>query len=108
MTREELIKIFKEWKRRDEELLNQADTLENIEIYDSTIQALEQDTVPFNFELYQAGLMDIPKGMIEVLDNIRDEIIQVANEEKVHDERWALGLKYATKIIDKYKAESEK
>jgi hypothetical protein len=43
MKKEELIRIFKEWKRRDEEQLNQADTLENIEIYDSAIKALEQE-----------------------------------------------------------------
>lgn len=42
-----------------------------------------------------------------VFDNIKAEIIQVANEEKVHDEKWALGLRYAVNIIDKYKVESE-
>jgi len=68
---------------------------------------LEQDTVPFDFDLYQAGLMDMPEGMIEVLDKIREEIIDVAGQEKHYDEKWALGLKYAVKIIDKYKAESE-
>lgn len=51
-----------------------------------------QDTVPFDFELYQAGLMDMPEEMIKVLDKIRAEIEQVANQEKFYDEKWALGL----------------
>lgn len=42
-----------------------------------------------------------------VLDMIIAEIEQVVNQEKLHDEKWALGLKYALHIIDKYKAESE-
>ena len=43
-----------------------------------------------------------------ILDKIRTEIEQVVNQEKFHDEKWALGLKYALHIIDKYKAESER
>ena len=42
-----------------------------------------------------------------ILDKIRAEIEQIADEEKKHDEKWAIGLRYAVKIIDKYKAESE-
>ena len=41
------------------------------------------------------------------LDKIRAEIMQVANQEKFHDAKWALGLRHAVTIIDKYKAESE-
>lgn len=41
------------------------------------------------------------------IDKIRAEIMQVANQEKFYDEKWALGLRYAVKIIDKYRAESE-
>ena len=41
----------------------------------------------------------------ELLDKIRAEIIQVANQEKLHDEKWALGLRHAVKIIDKHMAE---
>ena len=44
----------------------------------------------------------------QVLDKIRAEIIQVVAEESAEDSRWALGLKYSIKIIDKYKAESER
>lgn len=69
----------------------------------------EEDKVPFDFELYEAGLMDMPKGMIEVLDKIRVEIEQrpygVANDSVIQ------GIKYermvVLEIIDKYKAESE-
>ena len=43
-----------------------------------------------------------------VLDKIRTEIMQVAEYEKCYDEKWALGLRYAVKIIDKCKTESEK
>lgn len=28
-------------------------------------------------------------------------------EEQKHDEKWTIGLRYAIKIIDKYKAEME-
>lgn len=52
---------------------------------------------------------DAPYKALEqesVLDKIRTEIEQVVNQEKLHDEKWALGLNYALHIIDKYKAES--
>lgn len=42
-----------------------------------------------------------------VLDKIRAEIEQIADEEQKYDEKWAIGLRYAIKIIDKYTAESE-
>lgn len=72
----------------------------------------QQETVPFDFELYQAGLMDMPKGMIEVLNKIRAEID--AHREKLKimaDDDWYAGkirgYDCAIEIIDKYKAESE-
>ena len=37
-----------------------------------------------------------------MLDKIRAEIEQTADEEQKHDEKWAIGLRYAVKIIDKY------
>ena len=40
-----------------------------------------------------------------ILDNIRAEIMQVADKEKFYDAKWALGLRYSLNIIDKYKAE---
>lgn len=51
--------------------------------------------------------MRIEKTETPILDKIRTEIMQVANEEKFYDEKWALGLRHAVSIIDKYKAESE-
>jgi uncharacterized protein YukE len=42
-----------------------------------------------------------------VLDKIRTEIEQIADEEQKHDEKWARGLRYALKIIDKYKSEDK-
>lgn len=44
---------------------------------------------------------------LDVLDKIRTEIEQVAEEESKFDKKWAQGLKYTLKIIDKYKTESE-
>ena len=41
------------------------------------------------------------------LEQIKAEIEQIADEEQKHDKKWAMGLRYAVKIINKYKAESE-
>ena len=41
----------------------------------------------------------------DVLDKIKAEIEQVVAEESTEDLKWALGLRYAIKIIDKYKTE---
>lgn len=73
------------------------------------IKALEQDTVPFDFELYQAGLMCLPKDIIEVLDKIRAEIIDTgAYEQEVNGKTEFLkGINYCLGVIDKYKAEGE-
>lgn len=43
----------------------------------------------------------------DVLDKIRTEIEQVAEEESKIDKKWGQGLKYAVKIIDKYRKEQE-
>lgn len=43
-----------------------------------------------------------------ILDKIRAEIEQTANEEQKHDEKWAIGLRYAIKIIDKYMERRDK
>ncbi len=39
---------------------------------------------------------------ISALDKIRAEIEQIADEEQKYDEKWAIGLEYAVKIIDKH------
>lgn len=72
-----------------------------------------QDTVPFDFELYQAGLMDLPKEMIEVLDKIKSEIMDTgAYEQEVNGKTEFLkGINYCLSVIDmfeQYKVESEK
>ena len=42
-----------------------------------------------------------------VLDKIRAEIKQTVDEEQKYDEKWAIGLRYAIKIIDKYRGEDK-
>lgn len=92
MTREviEAIEYIKAHRKLDENLYNLAPpnsvslraTKKCLEYWDMAIQALEQEPV---------------------LDKIRAEIEQVAEEENKHDQKWAKGLKYALKIIDKYR-----
>lgn len=41
--------------------------------------------------------------LVAILDRVRAEIEQIADEEQKHDKKWAIGLRYAIKIIDKYK-----
>jgi hypothetical protein len=59
MTREEAIELL-------DNLIGMVEDNQNSD-YDTAlkmaIKALEQDTVSFDFELYQAGLMDMPKGV---------------------------------------------
>lgn len=42
-----------------------------------------------------------------ILDKIKAEIEKTADEEQKYDKKWAVGLRYAVKIIDKYETESE-
>ena len=67
-----------------------------------------QDTVPFDFELYESGLMNMPKGMIEVLDKIRAEIAEIhLIGYAIVDGKREIASRAVIQIIDKYKAESE-
>lgn len=52
------------------------------------------------------GLNEASRDTIDALNKIRSEIEQIADEEQKHDEKWALGLRYAIKIIDKYRNEA--
>lgn len=52
---------------------------------------------------YEKALDDMEKHYKDVLDKIRTEIEQTADEEQKHDKKWAMGLRYAVKIIDKYR-----
>ena len=67
------------------------------------------DAVPFDFDLYQAGLMDMPEEMIKVLDNIRAEIIEKDRNVKAvrSDNCCFFTVEEVLEIIDKYKEESE-
>ena len=56
-------------------------------------------------ECYET-LSPVTPKQSDVFDKIRAEIEQTADEEQKHDEKWAIGLRYAVKIIDKYKAEN--
>lgn len=68
------------------------------------LELLEQETAPFDFELYKAGLMNMPKGMIEVLDQIMAEICDERNDYSAWEEPdVAYGLSLALEIIDKYR-----
>lgn len=75
-----------------------------IEIDEKTYNEIMDDAknTPRNLSHYERI---IAKGT--PLDKIRADIEQIADEEQKHDEKWAIGLRYAIKIIDKYKAESE-
>lgn len=65
-----------------------------------------QDTVPFDLELYQAGLMGMPNEMIEVLDKIRAEIEQLSTTKSTETCRVYIDAddfkKNVLEIIDKY------
>lgn len=49
----------------------------------------------------------VEMSKVDVFDNIRAEIEQVVEEESKFDKKWAQGLKYSLKIIDKYKGERD-
>lgn len=49
----------------------------------------------------------VEMSKVDVFDKIRAEIEQVVEEESKFDKKWAQGLKYSLKIIDKYKGERD-
>lgn len=72
------------------------------------------DTIPFDFDLYQAGLMDVPEEMIKVLDKIRAEIEEYKSRQLTLaigvddlEKGKQIALEYVLTILDKYKLESE-
>ena len=75
-----------------------------IEKTECSYQVTECD-LKFGEQITLDGELLIPAS---VLGKIRAEIMQIANQEKFHDVKWALGLRYAVNIIDKYKGEGEK
>ena len=64
-----------------------------IEISETEIKSMTKE------QNYMRGYED---GKSDVLEQIRAEIEQVADEEEGQDEKWAIGLRYAVKIIDNY------
>lgn len=73
MNREEAIDFGHFWLEVNEDSKKSC----TYEFFKTAIEELEKDTVPFDFDLYQAGLMDMPEEMIKVLDKIRSEIEQL-------------------------------
>lgn len=45
------------------------------------------------------------KGQADILDKIRAEIEEIVKTEANQDKKWASGLRYSLKIIDKYRGE---
>ena len=74
------------------------------EALDMAIEALEQK--PFMYKPCVAHQV-CHEDKVKVLDKIRAEIGQVAEEENKVDKKWAQGLKYTLKIIDKYRESEE-
>ena len=67
-----------------------------IDINEDDYEYMKNGYVPHSFNMFYA----IKNGIS--LDKIRTEIEQIADEEREHDEKWAIGLRYAVKIIDNY------
>lgn len=80
------------------------DRIEEI-INEYTAEKDNQDTVPFDFELYQAGLMDAPKGMIEVLNKIKEEIKDNTYFINETTEKEVIDFETVERIINKYKVD---
>ena len=58
---------------------------------------LEEQHLPNRLDIEWVITHGIP------LEQIRAEIERIADEEQKHDEKWAIGLRYAVKIIDNYR-----
>lgn len=69
--------------------INEGMNMENIDVErfvnDGIIVEKPEKTIPFS-----------------VIEDIKAEIAQVVEREKVEDAKWALGLRYSLKIIDKH------
>lgn len=67
---------------------------------------VKEDTysgTPFENRVFSTIANSTPLN--EILDKIRAEIERTANEKQKYDEKWAISLRYAVKIIDKYISE---
>ena len=107
--------LYDQWQRFLEENLDYGGVSE---AYKKAFKALDQEPV------YYPPCIDCNKKMNEIrnaydnittkalaqesiINKIRAEIEQVAEEESKVDKKWAKGLKYALKIIDKHRTENE-
>ena len=66
-------------------------------IFSKHIDSLKCDEVKKAVEICEVKMPTVCD-----IDAIREEIEQIADEEQKHDEKWAIGLRYSLKIIDKY------
>ena len=78
---------------------------EIIEQLENAIELIKQDGKDW-LDDRDIPILEVCIRSLIALDKIRAEIEKIANEEQKHDEKWAIGLRYAVKIIDKYR-ESE-
>jgi hypothetical protein len=92
MTNEEAIRIAMGLRT---DFKCESDTM--VDFCNTIIKALKQDTVPFDFELYEAGLMDLPNEMINILDKIRDEILEYIDDLDIATEICDIFNKYTNK-----------
>lgn len=86
--------IRKSIRESIDECVKWADEVEDSEMYARVSQSIG------TFVECSLRIKNAPT--VDVLDKIRAEIEQIADEEQKHDEKWAIGLRYALKIIDNY------
>ena len=75
------------------------------------MKVYEKDEVDITFSHWQCDLDQltiIDAIPMSVIKDIRAEIGRVAGEENVEDTKWAAGLRYSLKIIDKFISGKEK
>lgn len=56
-------------------------------------------------EVFDLAKKALEERKEDMLDKIKAEIEQIANEEQKYDQKWARGLQYSLCIIDKYREE---
>lgn len=90
------MKIARKTRKARDDMTNEKQTISNLKKLKS-----------FHNGSYGADIDRAIKALEQqpILDKIRAEIEQTADEEQKYDEKWAKGLRYAVKIIDKYRQE---
>jgi hypothetical protein len=77
---------------------------EIIEQLENTIGLIKQDGKDW-LDDRDIPILEACIKALTALDKIRAMIEQIADVEQKHDEKWAMGLRYAVKVIDKYRGE---